>query len=98
MFSSSLRPTLQQIAVVLTCRLTLDTVPPVAVDKDMIEVNDVAEGQVRVRGKAGSVEPGRSVSITNTRTGQTASVLSNSEGGFETAIAARGGCAIHRNG
>ncbi len=72
----------------LDVRLTLDTVPPVAVDRGMIEIEDIEEGQVRVRGKAGSVDAGTSVTITNTRTGQTVSVASNNEGGFEITIAA----------
>ena len=75
----------------LDVRLTLDTVPPVAVDTVMMEVDDAAEGQVRVSGGAGSVEAGASVTITNTRTGQTVSVRANSEGGFEITIAAQVG-------
>jgi RHS repeat-associated protein len=75
----------------LDVRLTLDTMPPVAVERAGIEVDDVGDGQVRVSGKADSVEAGASVTIINTRTGQTVSVHANSEGGFEIAIAAQSG-------
>ena len=75
----------------LDVRLTLDTVPPVAVDTVMVEVDDAAEGRVRMSGGAGSVEAGASVTITNTRTGQIVSVRANSEGGFEITIAAQVG-------
>ena len=64
----------------LRVRVTLDTVPPGTVDKALIEVGDVSEGQVRVSGKAGSVEPGATVSITNARTGQTVTVRADSDG------------------
>jgi len=73
----------------LRVRVTLDTVPPGTVDKALIEVGDVSEGQVRVSGQVGSVEPGATVIITNTHTGQTVTVRADSDGSFTLTLAAQ---------
>jgi RHS repeat-associated protein len=73
----------------LDLRITLDTRSPAAVDKALIEVGDVVEGQVRISGQVGSVEPEASVSIANTRTGQTVEVRAESDGSFTLTLAAQ---------
>jgi RHS repeat-associated protein len=75
----------------LDVRVTLDTVPPAAVDKVSVEVSAVAEGQVHIRGQVGSAEPGARVTVTNTRTGQTVTVHAENDGSFTLVLAAQVG-------
>jgi RHS repeat-associated protein len=72
-------------------RVTLDTVPPAAVEKGKLTVSDVSDRQVRVSGLVGSVESGTKVTLTNTRTGQTVTVTASSDGSFMGTIVAQGG-------
>ena len=75
----------------LAVHVTLDTVSPVAVDSALVEVGEVIDGHVGVGGQPGSVEPTTSVAITNTRTGQTVTIQSQSDGSFTATIAAQAG-------
>jgi RHS repeat-associated protein len=75
----------------LDVRLVLDTVSPATLGRGAVEVDDVGGGQIRVSGKAGSVEDAASVAVTNIKTGQTVTVQANSEGGFEITITAQSG-------
>jgi RHS repeat-associated protein len=75
----------------LDIRVTLDTVPPAAVDQVLVEVGETVEGQVRIRGQVGSVKPGALVTITNTRTGQTVTVRAENDGSFTLMLAAQVG-------
>jgi RHS repeat-associated protein len=74
-----------------TVQVTLDTVAPAAAEQTLIQVGDIAEGQGQVSGRAGSVESGAKVTITNKRTGQAVTVSAQGNGSFTAVIAAQPG-------
>jgi hypothetical protein len=75
-------------------RVTLDTVPPTAVDQRKVNVSEVSDGQVQVSGPVGSVEPGTKITLTNIRTGQAVTVTANVDGSFTGTIVAQSGDVI----
>jgi Bacterial Ig domain/Bacterial Ig-like domain/Glucodextranase, domain B len=74
-----------------TVQVTLDTTPPAAAEQALMQVGDVSEEQVRVSGRAGSVESGATVTVTNARTGQAVAVSAQGDGSFAAVIAAQPG-------
>ena len=71
-----------------TLTITLDTVPPPQPDLGLFSVTGPVNGQVTVTGKAGSVEGGDTVTLTDTVTGATVSVTANADGSFTATLAA----------
>ncbi|HEY0557452.1 MAG TPA: hypothetical protein VGG20_24565, partial [Thermoanaerobaculia bacterium] len=74
-----------------TINVTLDTVPPPAVDPGRVTVTAGGSGTVTVSASAGSVEAGASAIVTNTRTGSTVTTTAGPGGGFSLFIAAESG-------
>ncbi len=71
--------------------VTLDTVPPAAVPAAQIAVSPVVDGQATVRGSPGSAEAGAIVTVTNTRTLVSVSVVVQADGSFVLSVAASAG-------
>ena len=71
-----------------TLTITLDTVPPPQPDLGLFDVTGPVNGQVTVTGKAGSVQGGDTVTLTDTVTGATVSVTANADGSFTATLAA----------
>lgn len=71
--------------------VTLDTEVPAAPNGDLIGITDNGNGQYTVTGQPGSVEGGAEVTIRNTRTGETVTVIANADGSFSAQIAAQSG-------
>lgn len=71
-----------------TVSFTVDTLPPLPPNLGLITVSAATDGQVTVSGAAGSVEAGARVTLTNLRTGRTATVIANPDGSFTTQIVA----------
>ncbi|MFQ5755488.1 MAG: Ig-like domain-containing protein [Acidiferrobacterales bacterium] len=74
--------------------ITLDTVPPLAANTGLITIAPPDSGVVTVTGRGGSVEPGAEVTVTNTRTGESVTVIADSAGAFSADIAAKPGDAF----
>lgn len=70
--------------------VTLDTVPPPAPVAGSITAR-ASGGQLTVSGSAGSVEGGSSVTVVNTRTGQSVMVTANADGSFSAMLAGEAG-------
>ena len=66
----------------ISISLTLDTVPPVDPDAQKITITDLGNGNIEIKGTLGSVEPGATLKITNTRTGEVFTVVANADGSF----------------
>ncbi|MBI2877240.1 MAG: hypothetical protein HYY20_10190 [Candidatus Tectomicrobia bacterium] len=75
----------------LLVRVTLDTTPPAAIDRDQLAIGDITGGQVSLQGKAGSIEAGARVTITNTRTGEVVTVNAETDGSFMVTLPVQGG-------
>ncbi|HET7630525.1 MAG TPA: Ig-like domain-containing protein, partial [Candidatus Saccharimonadales bacterium] len=70
--------------------ITLDTTPPPPPSLNLISVSGPdSSGKVTVTGKPGTVEPGDTVTLANTRTGQSVTVTSGADGSFTATIAAQ---------
>lgn len=69
-----------------TLRVELDRDPPGAPQAGLISVSPADEGQVRLQGAAGSVEPHSLVRVTNVRTGAMASVIAEADGSFSLRV------------
>ncbi len=67
--------------------ITLDTIPPQTVDTGIVKMLYLKNGEVEITGQALSVEAGTSVVITNVRTGDAVTVITNSDGSFKVVIA-----------
>lgn len=74
--------------------VVLDTIAPPPALNGALSVQLLADGQVRVRGAAGSVEPGATVLVTNLRTGAQVSVIASADGTFAAELAATVGDAL----
>lgn len=72
----------------ITKTLNLNTIPPIPVVNADISVAGPANGQVTVSGKAGAVAPNVSVTITDTKIGQSVTVTSDATGAFTATLAA----------
>ncbi|MBU6469671.1 MAG: hypothetical protein KGQ68_03140, partial [Gammaproteobacteria bacterium] len=68
--------------------LNLNTVPPVQADNSLISVSGPTNGSVTITGKAGSVAPNTSITITDTKTSQSVTVTSDATGAFTATLAA----------
>ena len=75
----------------LTLTVTLDTQPPADPNITLIDVSGPDNGSVVVTGAPGSVEPGSVVTITNSRTGDSVTVIAGPDGSFTAQIAAQAG-------
>ncbi|MBI2875537.1 MAG: hypothetical protein HYY20_01500, partial [Candidatus Tectomicrobia bacterium] len=75
----------------LRVRVTLDTVPPAAIEGKQLQIGDVTRGQVAISGGAGSVEAGARVMISNLRTGEQVTVNTQADGSFAATISAQSG-------
>ena len=71
--------------------VTLDTVPPAAIDPGRIAVSTSGNGTVNVSAPAGSAEAGASVIVANVRTGATVTTTAGSDGSFAVALLAESG-------
>lgn len=72
--------------------LRLDTVPPPVPSAGLITISGPdADGKVTVTGSSGSVEAGAVVTITNTRTNESVTVIADENGAFTAQIAAQSG-------
>jgi RHS repeat-associated protein len=71
--------------------LWLDTIPPPLPDAGRIVISDAADGMVSVTGGDGSVETDSLVRITNQRSGETVSVLADTNGAFQAIIGGEDG-------
>ena len=68
---------------------SVDTVPPAAPDAELVEIEPTDDPSVwRVSGGPGSVEPGATVVVRNTRTGEVVSVRAGLDGSFSLTITA----------
>ncbi|MDD3516992.1 MAG: Ig-like domain-containing protein [Chromatiales bacterium] len=75
--------------------VTVDTTPPAIPNLVLIEIGDPAGGIVSIIGKAGSVEAGTRVQVTNDRSGERVTVQADSLGRFQLTIGAREGDVLH---
>ena len=76
----------------VSATVTLDTAPPPAVDPVNVTVSQPdATGLVTITGAAGSAPAGSTITITNTVTGATITVVVNADGSFTGVIAGNGG-------
>jgi hypothetical protein len=72
-------------------QVVLDTIPPAVPTVGAISISQVVDGKATVIGQAGSVEPGSTVTITNTRTGEKVVVRADVQGRFSATLAAQPG-------
>lgn len=73
----------------ITHTVILDSVPPVMPVVDLVTISQPDEnGQITITGTDGSVEAGAWVQITNTRTGETITVMANDQGAFSAQLTA----------
>jgi RHS repeat-associated protein len=72
-------------------QVTLDTIPPAAVDPQKVTVTTPAGGSSTVSAGPGSAEPAATVLLTDTGTGATATIVVAADGSFTVAIACRSG-------
>lgn len=70
-----------------------DTTPPGQPAAPLVQAQ-VAGGQVAISGRAGSVEGGARVTIVNTRTGASTTVMANADGSFSATIVGDSGDAL----
>ena len=75
----------------LIVALTLDTTSPEAPNITLISTGPVLNGQVTVSGAPGSVEGNGQVTLTNTRTGESATVTAGANGSFTAQLAVQEG-------
>ncbi|HLX07830.1 MAG TPA: RHS repeat-associated core domain-containing protein [Thermoanaerobaculia bacterium] len=75
-------------------QVTLDTVPPAAVDPHRVTVTAPAGGASTVSAGPGSAEPAATVLLTDTGTGATSSAVVAADGSFTAAIACQAGDTI----
>ena len=74
-----------------TLALTIDTTPPAAPTVGHITIGPVTDGHVTITGAAGSVKAGEHVRVTNSRTGETVTVIANPDGSFTIQLGAQAG-------
>ncbi|HEY3487853.1 MAG TPA: Ig-like domain-containing protein, partial [Gammaproteobacteria bacterium] len=75
----------------VTVHVFLDTVVPGIPDIQQITISNPQNGIVAISGANGSVEANSRVTLTNTRTGETITVMADANGAFSAAIAAEVG-------
>ena len=75
----------------ISVNVTLDTVPPPALDPSRVIVSTGGSGTVTVSASAGAVEPGVAVILTDTRTGSTVTASAGPDGSFTASIAGQAG-------
>ncbi|MHB1273346.1 MAG: RHS repeat-associated core domain-containing protein [Rhodanobacter sp.] len=75
-------------ATTQTISITLDTTPPALPVLGLFSVAGPTNGQVTISGKAGSVEGGATVVLTDTVTGATVSVIAAADGSFTALLTA----------
>ena len=74
---------------------TVDTLPPATPDDGLIAVEPTADPELwQLTGAPGAVEPGGTVLVRNTRTGETVSVTAGPDGSFSVSIRAEQGDAL----
>jgi RHS repeat-associated protein len=79
---------LAENTAVKTMSITLDTTPPALPVLGLLSVTGPIDGQATISGKAGSVEGGATVVLTDTVTGTTVSVVAAADGSFTALLAA----------
>ena len=72
----------------ISVTVVLDTTPPTAPVPGLITVSDVINGEVTVAGAPGSIDAGTLVTVTNTRTQETITVVAGADGSFTAHITA----------
>lgn len=75
----------------LSVTVTLDTVPPTSVDAALLSVEGPQNGGVTLSGPAQTAEAGATLSVTNPRSGETATAAVAADGSFVVAIGAQEG-------
>jgi len=70
-----------------TLSIVLDTLPPAVIKTDMLVMEYLKNGEVKIIGNAASVEANSTVVIKNNRTGETVTVTANTDGSFTAQIA-----------
>lgn len=66
----------------LELTIHLDTVPPALPDAGLIDVSEPVDGKVTVSGAGGSVEADSLVTVTNRRSGESATTIAGADGSF----------------
>lgn len=69
----------------------VDTVGPAVASLGDITVSDPKDDKVTITGKAGAVEPGGWVTITNIRTGESVTVKAGADGSFSAELPGQSG-------
>ncbi|MGH8607673.1 MAG: Ig-like domain-containing protein [Gammaproteobacteria bacterium] len=80
-----------QVSLPARVSFTVDTVAPGAASPSHITLGDPVDGKLTITGRAGAVEPGAWVTITNTRTGESVTVKAGADGSFSVALFGQSG-------